>query len=262
LSRTGVSLAKLEKRQQKREWHSIPSRLNPQICRLLVHVSGNRVQISVAFTFFAFFAKTCYVSPVACGVVPRDERYERFPDWVPLKNEVRFEMEELTSVLTTGLLALAVTAEAESKFNGTATTARSSVRHVLTTVSRPAEKDIVDTAIGAGSSSIRVAAVGAAGRVETLKVRGPFTAFAGTVEILLLPENKEELVAILTYHVLSGNVVASEVVNLKSATTVNGKDAMIKVSDKGVMVDAAKAVAADIEASNGVIHVIDSVILP
>jgi uncharacterized surface protein with fasciclin (FAS1) repeats len=115
--------------------------------------------------------------------------------------------------------------------------------------------------------------VKAAGLVETLKGEGPFTVFAptdeafaklpkGTVESLLLPENKEKLIAVLTYHVVAGKVLASDVVKLKSAKTVNGKEAMIKVSDKGVTVDAARVVATDIEASNGVIHVIDSVILP
>jgi len=134
-------------------------------------------------------------------------------------------------------------------------------------------KDIVDTAIGAGSFKTLVAAVAAAGLVETLKGSGPFTVFAptdeafaklpkGTVESLLLPENKEKLVAVLTYHVVPGKVMASDVVTLKSAKTVNGKEATIKVSDEGVMVDAAKVVTTDIEASNGVIHVIDSVILP
>lgn len=134
-------------------------------------------------------------------------------------------------------------------------------------------KDIVDTAIGAGSFKTLVAAVTAAGLVETLRGEGPFTVFAptdeafaklpaGTVESLLLPESKEKLIAVLTYHVVAGKVLASDVVKLKSAKTVNGKEVSIKVSDKGVMVDAAKVVTTDIEASNGVIHVIDSVILP
>ena len=134
-------------------------------------------------------------------------------------------------------------------------------------------KDIVDTAIGAGSFKTLVAAVTAAGLVETLRGKGPLTVFAptdeafaklpaGTVESLLLPESKEKLIAVLTYHVVAGKVLASDVVKLKSAKTVNGKEVTIKVSDKGVMVDAAKVVTTDIEASNGVIHVIDSVILP
>ncbi len=134
-------------------------------------------------------------------------------------------------------------------------------------------KDIVDTAIGAGSFKTLVAAVTAAGLVETLRGKGPLTVFAptdeafaklpaGTVESLLLPESKEKLIAVLTYHVVAGKVLASDVVKLKSAKTVNGKEVSIKFSDKGVMVDAAKVVTTDIEASNGVIHVIDSVILP
>lgn len=127
--------------------------------------------------------------------------------------------------------------------------------------------------MAAGSFKTLAAALKAAGLVDTMKGEGPFTVFAptdeafaklpaGTVESLLLPENKEKLIAVLTYHVVSGKVLASEVVKLKSAKTVNGKDVMIKVSDKGVMVDAAKVVVTDIETSNGVIHVIDSVILP
>lgn len=147
------------------------------------------------------------------------------------------------------------------------------VIHVIDSVMLPADKDIVDTAVAAGSFKTLAAALTAAGLVDTLKGEGPFTVFAptdeafarlpaGTVESLLLPENKEKLVAVLTYHVVAGKVLASDVVKLKSARTINGKEAMIKVSDKGVMVDAARVVAADIESSNGVIHVIDSVILP
>ena len=144
---------------------------------------------------------------------------------------------------------------------------------MIDSVILPADKDIVDTAVAAGSFKTLAATLTAAGLVETLKGEGSFTVFAptdeafaklpaGTVESLLLPENKEKLIAVLTYHVVSGKVLASDVVKLKSARTVNGKEAMIKVSDKGAMVDAAKVVATDIEASNGVIHVIDSVILP
>ena len=145
--------------------------------------------------------------------------------------------------------------------------------HVIDSVILPADKDIVDTAVGAGSFKTLVAAVKAAGLVDTLKSKGPFTVFAptdeafaklpeGTVADLLKPENKDKLVAILTYHVVAGKVLASDVVKLSSAKTVNGKSATVKVSDAGVMVDGAKVVATDIETSNGVIHVIDSVILP
>jgi uncharacterized surface protein with fasciclin (FAS1) repeats len=134
-------------------------------------------------------------------------------------------------------------------------------------------KDIVDTAVGAKSFGTLVAAVKAAGLVETLKGKGPFTVFAptdeafkklpaGTVESLLKPENKDKLVAILTYHVVAGKVMAKDVVGLSSAKTVQGGEIAIKVSDGTVMVDEAKVVKTDIECSNGVIHVIDAVITP
>lgn len=133
------------------------------------------------------------------------------------------------------------------------------------------EKDIVDTAVAAGQFETLVAAVQAAGLVDTLKGEGPFTVFAptdeafaklpaGTVEALL--QDKEKLAAILTYHVVPGKVMAADVVNLTSATTVNGQDVTIKVDGDMVMVNGAHVVATDIEATNGVIHVIDSVILP
>ncbi|MEM6512381.1 MAG: fasciclin domain-containing protein [Pseudomonadota bacterium] len=135
------------------------------------------------------------------------------------------------------------------------------------------KKDIVDTAVAAGGFETLAAALTAAGLIDTLKGEGPFTVFAptdeafaklpeGTVENLLKPENKDQLIAVLTYHVVAGNVMAADVVKLDSATTVNGADVMIKASDDGVMVDGAKVVTTDIKASNGVIHVIDSVILP
>ncbi len=133
--------------------------------------------------------------------------------------------------------------------------------------------DIVDVAIGAGSFKTLVAAVQAAGLVETLKSAGPFTVFAptdeafaklpaGTVESLLKPENKDKLVAILTYHVVPGKVLAKDVVGLTSAKTAQGSSVAVKVSNGTVMIDNAKVVKTDIAASNGVIHVIDTVILP
>lgn len=133
--------------------------------------------------------------------------------------------------------------------------------------------DIVDTAVAAGQFTTLAAALDAAGLVDTLKGEGPFTVFAptdaafaklpeGTVESLLKPENKDQLVAILTYHVVAGAVKAEQVVTLDSATTVNGADVAIEVSDAGVKVDGANVTAVDVAASNGVIHVIDSVILP
>ena len=133
--------------------------------------------------------------------------------------------------------------------------------------------DIVDTAVGAGTFNTLAAALTAADLVEVLKSEGPFTVFAptdeafaklpeGTVESLLLPENKDQLVAILTYHVVAGSVTSDQVVTLDAAATVNGASVSITTSDAGVMVDDANVTAVDILASNGVIHVIDSVILP
>jgi uncharacterized surface protein with fasciclin (FAS1) repeats len=134
-------------------------------------------------------------------------------------------------------------------------------------------KDIVDTAIGAGKFNTLAAALDAADLIDTLKGEGPFTVFAptdeafaklpkGTVETLLKPENRDQLIAILTYHVVAGKVMAEDVVKLTAATTVNGSDIAIAVKDGGVRVDDANVIMADIGASNGVIHVIDTVILP
>jgi len=137
----------------------------------------------------------------------------------------------------------------------------------------PAKMDIVDTAVAAGSFKTLAAALQAAGLVDTLKSKGPFTVFAptddafaklhaGTVETLLKPENKEKLKAILLYHVVAGDVTSGQVVKLTSAKTVNGQDVKISVVDGTVMINDAKVVKADIAASNGVIHVIDTVLLP
>jgi transforming growth factor-beta-induced protein len=136
-----------------------------------------------------------------------------------------------------------------------------------------ANKDIVDTAVDAGSFTTLVAALKAADLVDALKGTGPFTVFAptddafrklpaGTVESLLKPENKEKLRAILTYHVVSGNVTAAQAMKLSSARTLNGQEVKISTQGDTVMVNDAKVVKADINASNGVIHVIDTVILP
>jgi uncharacterized surface protein with fasciclin (FAS1) repeats len=135
------------------------------------------------------------------------------------------------------------------------------------------DKDIVEVAASAGSFKTLIAAVQAAGLVDALKGPGPLTVFAptdeafaklpaGTVESLLKPENKDKLTAVLTYHVVPGRVTASEVVNLSSATTVNGRALSIDTKDGKVMIDNARVTATDIMASNGVIHVIDSVVLP
>ena len=133
--------------------------------------------------------------------------------------------------------------------------------------------DIVETAVAAGQFNTLAAALKAAGLVETLQSEGPFTVFAptdeafaklpeGTVESLLKPENKDQLVAILTYHVVPGEYMASDVVGMDSATTVAGDDVSFTVAENGAMINDANIVKTDIRTSNGVIHVIDSVILP
>ncbi|OED74840.1 fasciclin [Vibrio splendidus ZS-139] len=135
------------------------------------------------------------------------------------------------------------------------------------------KKDIVDVAAENGSFNTLVAAVKAGGLVETLKGEGPFTVFAptdeafaklpdGTVEMLLKPENKDKLVAVLTYHVVAGKVMAADVMKIDSADTVQGQAVMISIDNGAVMINNAKVISADVEASNGVIHVIDTVLLP
>ena len=134
-------------------------------------------------------------------------------------------------------------------------------------------KDIVDTAVAAGSFKTLAAALQAAGLIETLKGPGPFTVFAptdeafaklpaGTVEMLLKPENKARLTRILTSHVVAGRVMAADAAKLTSAKAVSGDTLKIAAHGGGVTIDKAKVVTADVAASNGVIHVIDTVILP
>ncbi|WP_254277049.1 fasciclin domain-containing protein [Halomonas sp. 3H] len=136
-----------------------------------------------------------------------------------------------------------------------------------------ASADIVDTAVAAGQFETLVAAVEAAGLVDTLKGEGPFTVFAptdeafaalpeGTLEELLMPENQETLQAILTYHVVAGKVMAEDAMGLESAETVQGQSITITTMDGSVMINDATVIQADIETSNGVIHVIDGVLLP
>ena len=135
------------------------------------------------------------------------------------------------------------------------------------------EMNIVDTAVANGNFKTLAAALSAAGLVNTVSGPGPFTVFAptdaafaklpaGTVESLLKPENKDQLTAILTYHVVSGKVMAADVVKLSEAKTVNGKMLKVKVNGGKVMINDAQVTSTDIAASNGVIHVIDSVVLP
>jgi len=134
-------------------------------------------------------------------------------------------------------------------------------------------KDLVDTAVAAGQFKTLAAALQAAGLVDTLKGKGPFTVFAptdaafaklpkGTVEELLKPENKAKLTEILTYHVVAGKVMAADVVKVKDAKTVQGGSIKVNAGGGKVMVDGATVVKTDIGASNGVIHVVDSVLMP
>ena len=158
----------------------------------------------------------------------------------------------IKAVAVTALLAIGMNANADEHDHGM-------------------EKDIVDTAVGADGFNTLVTAVKAADLVETLKSDGPFTVFAPTDEAFAaIPESdleallgdKDQLTEVLTYHVVSGKVMAEDVVGLDSATTVQGSDVGIEVVDGNVTVDGATVVSTDIEASNGVIHVIDGVLLP
>jgi uncharacterized surface protein with fasciclin (FAS1) repeats len=189
-------------------------------------------------------------------------------DVVKLKGAVTVQGQQVDIAVTDGTVTVD-----KAKVLKTDIACSNGVIHVIDSVILPAESDIVDTAVAAGSFKTLAAALNAAELVETLKGEGPFTVFAptdeafaklpaGTVESLLKPENREKLIAILTYHVVPGKVLASDVVKLKSAKTVNGKEVVVKIGASGVMIDSAKVVATDIETSNGVIHVIDSVILP
>ena len=137
----------------------------------------------------------------------------------------------------------------------------------------PKNQDIVDTAVAAGSFQTLATALQAADLVETLKGKGPYTVFAPTDEAfgklpaetlkdLLKPENKQKLQRILTYHVVPGRVSSADVVKLRTAETVSGDSIEIKANGGTVMVDGARVVKTDVQASNGIIHVIDSVILP
>ena len=133
--------------------------------------------------------------------------------------------------------------------------------------------DIVDTAIKAGSFNTLVAAVQAAELVETLKSKGPFTVFAptdeafskldkATLESLLKPENKDQLVAILTYHVVAGKVMSTDITGNMEPATVNGSTINITLNNGKVMINDATVISADVDTDNGVIHVIDTVLIP
>ena len=144
---------------------------------------------------------------------------------------------------------------------------------MLTATTHAQNRDIVDTAVAAGQFKTLAAALKAAGLVETLKGAGPFTVFAptdeafaklpkGAVEDLLKPENKAKLTAVLTYHVVPGKVTAADVMKVKEAKTVQGGSLKVNAAGGKVMIDNATVVKTDIAASNGVIHVIDTVVMP
>ena len=173
-----------------------------------------------------------------------------------------FSVRSLLAASTLSLLALAACGGGAQTEPG-----------VASPTSATAKSDIVDTAVGAGSFKTLAAALKAADLVDTLKGPGPFTVFAptddafaklpaGAVDDLLKPENKAKLKAVLTYHVVAGHVGSSDVVKLKSAKTVQGSDVMINADGGNVTINGAKVTKADIECTNGVIHVIDTVILP
>ena len=186
-----------------------------------------------------------------------------------------------SGVLVVGLVLSApacssskATTTATTKAATAATTAAPAAASTAKPTAAAAAADIVDTAVAAGSFKTLAAALTAAGLVDTLKGPGPFTVFAptdeafaklpkGTLDDLLKPENKAKLAAILTYHVVAGKVAAADVVKLKMAKTVNGKDVTISVTGADVMLNGTtKVTKTDIAASNGIIHVIDSVLLP
>lgn len=170
--------------------------------------------------------------------------------------------------ILTALLVLAALAGCSKDAHQATTTA---TKEAMT--NQVAVANIVTVAAASGDFNTLVAAVKAAGLVETLQGDGPFTVFAptdeafaklpaGTVDSLLLPENKQKLIAILTYHVVAGEVLAADVVKLSSASTVEGQTVGISADDAGVRVNDANVIATDVMASNGVIHVIDTVLIP
>jgi uncharacterized surface protein with fasciclin (FAS1) repeats len=181
-----------------------------------------------------------------------------------------------TSMITTSFLAVAgIVALSATAHAGSCGSAKAHSHDAEpTSLQASAEPGtIVETAVSAGSFNTLVAAVQAAGLVDVLQGDGPYTVFAptdeafaklpeGTVEELLKPENKDQLVAILTYHVVPGKVMSGDVVKLDEAKTVQGESVHIKTKDGKVMIDTAEVIQADVETSNGVIHVIDAVILP
>jgi uncharacterized surface protein with fasciclin (FAS1) repeats len=204
--------------------------------------------------FNAFNALTaCSAEPLS----PTQRAYGDLVENVPSSSSIK--MLTLNRSLRTGVAALSLSLLASTSAFAGGTTMPS--------------KDIVDTAVSAGSFKTLTAALKAAGLVETLKGKGPFSVFApndeafaklpeGTVKSLLKPENKQKLTAILTYHVVAGNVKAADVIKLSSVKTLNGQSVMIKIVGGKVLINGSTVVKADIAATNGTIHVIDTVLMP
>ena len=181
-------------------------------------------------------------------------------------------MKKLNYLFAIGLLFLFACGGGEATTEATDTVTEEAVVEEVPAVEETA-KDIVALAAETEALSTLVAAVKAAGLVETLQGEGPFTVFAptneafaalpeGTLENLLKPENKDQLIAILTYHVVSGDAYAKDLSNGQKIKTVEGDDVKVNINSKGVMINDATVVAADVKATNGVVHVIDHVLLP
>ena len=184
----------------------------------------------------------------------------------------RFCVSAVVALTGTAGLAMGQCSASQSACEDTAVET-SNIQSVSYVVDHHNEKDIIDTAVAAGSFKTLAAALNAAGLIDTLKGDGPYTVFAptdeafaklpkGTVETLLKPENKAKLQAILLNHVVKGDVMASRVVKMSGATAVGGQRLEIRTTGNGVTVDGVKVIKTDVTASNGVIHVIDSVMLP
>ncbi len=182
-------------------------------------------------------------------------------------------MKTLIAVSALSLVATSSPALAGGGCGSSSSTAQKHHDSDMMTVGYNAKKDIIDTAVAAGSFKTLAAALKAADLIEPLQGDGPFTVFAptdeafaklpaGTVEKLLRPENKALLQSVLTYHVVSGEVMAADVVNLNKAATLSGQTVDITVKGSGVMIDGARVAKTDIKCTNGVIHVIDTVIMP
>ena len=171
------------------------------------------------------------------------------------------------------LLLVSCGGEAEKTAEATTETVSEMPKEDTTAVAAPAPKDVVDIAIGSADHSTLVAAVTAAGLVETLKGAGPFTIFAptnaafaalpaGTVDGLLKPESKTKLTSILTYHVVAGAVKAADLTDGQKVKTLQGEELTVSIKDGKVMINGANVTAADLTGSNGVVHVIDGVLMP